>query len=52
VAKAAKFILDNGLADFVGTDLHHFKHLNVLTDTKSIDLCEKYLGHRVFNDFN
>lgn len=52
VAKAAKFILDNDLADFVGTDLHHYKHLNVLTDTKSIDLFEKYLGHRVFNDFN
>ena len=52
VAKAAKYILDNGLADFVGTDLHHFKHLNVLTDTKSIGLFEKYLGDRVYNEFN
>jgi tyrosine-protein phosphatase YwqE len=51
VAKSAKYILDNGLADFVGTDLHHFKHLNVLTDTKSIDLFEKYLGDRVYNEF-
>ena len=51
VAKAAKYILDNNLADFVGTDLHHFKHLNVLTDTKSIELFEKYLGHRVYNEF-
>ena len=51
VAKAAKYILDNNLADFVGTDLHHFKHLNVLTDTKSIELFEKYLGHKVFNEF-
>ena len=51
VAKAAKYILDNNLADFVGTDLHHFRHLNVLTDTKSIELFEKYLGHKVFNEF-
>ncbi|MEO8820574.1 MAG: CpsB/CapC family capsule biosynthesis tyrosine phosphatase [Ginsengibacter sp.] len=51
VAKAAKYILDKGLADFVGTDLHHFKHLNVLTDSKSIELFEQYLGHKVFNEF-
>jgi tyrosine-protein phosphatase YwqE len=51
VAKAAKYILDNDLADFVGTDLHHFNHLNVLTDTKSIELFEKYLGGRRYNEF-
>lgn len=51
VAKAAKYILDNNLADFVGTDLHHFKHLNVLTDVKSVGLFEKYLGDRVYNEF-
>jgi tyrosine-protein phosphatase YwqE len=51
VAKAAKYILENNLADFVGTDLHHFNHLNVLTDTKSIEIFEKYLGHKVHNVF-
>ena len=51
VAKAAKYILDNDLADFVGTDLHHFNHLSVLTDVKSIELFEKYLGDRVYNQF-
>ena len=51
VAKAAKYILDKGLADFVGTDLHHFKHLNILTDTKSIELFEQYLGDRIYNEF-
>jgi len=51
VAKAAKFILDNQLADFVGTDLHHFNHLNVLTDSKSISIFEKYLGDKVYNEF-
>lgn len=51
VAKAAKYILDNDLADFVGTDLHHSRHLSILTDTKSIKLFEKYLGDRVYNEF-
>ena len=51
VAKAARFILDNQLADFVGTDLHHFNHLNVLTDSKSISIFEKYLGDKVYNEF-
>lgn len=52
VAKAAKFIFDNNLADFTGTDLHHVNHLKVLTDSKSISLFEKYLGNRIYNDFN
>jgi tyrosine-protein phosphatase YwqE len=51
VAKAAKFILENKLADFVGTDLHHFNHLNILTDSKSIRIFEKYLGDRIYNEF-
>ena len=52
VAKAAKFILKNNLAEFTGTDLHHVNHLKVLTDVKSISLFEKYLGHRIFNEFD
>jgi tyrosine-protein phosphatase YwqE len=51
VAKAAKFILENKLADFVGTDLHHFNHLNILTDSKSVRIFEKYLGDRIYNEF-
>jgi tyrosine-protein phosphatase YwqE len=52
VAKAAKYILENNLADFVGTDLHHFTHLQVLTDTKSIKIFEKYLGDKMYNEFS
>lgn len=51
VAKAAKYLLDNQLADFVGSDLHHFNHLNILTNVKSIELFEKYLGDRIYNEF-
>lgn len=51
VAKAAKFILDNNLAEFVGTDLHHSNHLAALTTPRAIDLFERYLGDRVYNKF-
>jgi tyrosine-protein phosphatase YwqE len=51
VAKAAKFILENNLADFVGTDLHHVNHLKVLTDAKSVASFEKYLGDKIYNEF-
>lgn len=51
VAKAARHIIDRGMADFVGTDLHHFNHLAALTDVRSVELFETYLGHRKFNEF-
>ena len=51
VAKAAKHIIDSGLADFVGTDLHHSNHLSMLTDVRSIELFEKYLGNKRYNEF-
>lgn len=51
VAKAAKFILEKELVDFVGTDLHHFNHLKVLTDAKSVELFEKHLGNKMYNEF-
>lgn len=51
VAKAAKFILEKDLVDFVGTDLHHFNHLKMLTDAASVQLFEKHLGHKIFNEF-
>ena len=41
VAKAAKYILQNGLASFIGTDLHHDRHLAALKDPNN---------HRIFSD--
>ncbi len=49
-AKAAKFIFDNDLADFVGTDMHHERHLSILQDPSSQELFAKYLSKRKFND--
>ncbi len=50
-AKAANFIFKNNLADFVGTDLHHFNHLKALTDEHSRAIFHKVLGEREFNKF-
>ena len=51
VAKAAKYILDNNMADFVGTDMHHERHLSILQDKKALQMFNKYLGQKNFNQF-
>ena len=49
VAKAAKYILDNDMADFVGTDMHHNRHLALLQKRESLELFKKYLGKKSYN---
>lgn len=51
VEKAAKYILDKGLADLVGTDMHHTRHLNTLSDKKNISHMLHHLGEKVYNNF-
>ena len=51
VAKAAKYILEKGLADFVGTDMHHTRHLNTLSDTHNISHIVRHLGEKTYNNF-
>lgn len=50
-AKASKYIIENNLVDFIGTDLHHFKHLNAITDRRNRELFKKVLGDKVYNSF-
>lgn len=52
VAKAAKFIFDNDLADFVGTDMHHERHLVALSKIETISILNRYLGNKVYNNFD
>lgn len=52
VASAAKFLLRESLVDYIGTDLHHQRHADVLTQKRSIRLFEKYLGDKTYNDFS
>jgi len=50
VKKAARFIIQKGLASLVGTDLHHKYHLSALTDPKNRAIFHEVLGNRTFND--
>jgi tyrosine-protein phosphatase YwqE len=52
VTKAAKYIFDNELADLVGTDLHHERHLAMLQHPHSLQLFHDQLSYRKFNDFS
>lgn len=49
VAKAAKYILENKLADLVGTDMHHDRHLAALRDKHNLALFQKYLEGKQYN---
>jgi len=51
VAKAAKFIFENGLADFVGTDLHHMRHLEALSSKANNIILNRHLNDKVYNSF-
>jgi tyrosine-protein phosphatase YwqE len=50
-AKAAKFIFENGLADFVGTDMHHVRHLDTLSSKDTNIILNKYLRDKEYNKF-
>jgi len=51
VTKAAKFIFENGLADYVGTDMHHVRHLEALRTKQNNLILHKYMGDKIYNDF-
>jgi protein-tyrosine phosphatase len=50
-AKAAKFIFENGMADFVGTDMHHVRHLAALSNRETNVILNKYLENKTYNRF-
>lgn len=50
-AKAADYMLKNELVSFVGTDMHHERHLSMLRENHSRYVFEKQLSHRNWNDF-
>ncbi len=50
-ARAGKFIIENNLADWVGTDMHHMRHANALTNTKNRILLQKLLQNKMYNNF-
>lgn len=50
VAKAARYLVANNLADLVGTDMHHQRHLDMLGDKKSLQVFGELLGKRKWNN--
>lgn len=50
VAKAAKYIIANNLADLVGTDLHHERHLEMLQHKNSLRIFNELLGSNKYNN--
>jgi tyrosine-protein phosphatase YwqE len=52
VAKVTKYLFENNLVDLVGTDLHHFRHLEMLNKKENLQLIKKYIGNKNFNQLN
>jgi protein-tyrosine phosphatase len=50
--KCAKFILEKNLAPFIGTDVHHQKHIDTIKNPEHKMVFEKYIGNKIFNEFN
>jgi tyrosine-protein phosphatase YwqE len=49
--RAAKFLIEEDLIDFVGTDLHHIKHLRLLCRPSNLALLDELLAVKRFNTF-
>jgi protein-tyrosine phosphatase len=47
--KAARFLLENNLISFVGTDLHHQQHLAAISDAKNRAIFTHYFDSKEFN---
>ncbi len=50
-AKAAIYMLKNDLVTYVGTDLHHARHMDAFQDAYRKDVFRKYLGEKAWNVF-
>ena len=48
-AKAARYIMDHGMADLVGTDMHHTRHLAALQKRENLTIFRKHMEKRSYN---
>lgn len=48
-AKVAQYLLKNNLVSFVGTDMHHERHLQALSDSKNLQIFKKNLSYKQWN---
>ncbi|MBS1743290.1 MAG: hypothetical protein JST81_09670 [Bacteroidetes bacterium] len=47
--KVAKYLLKNDMVSFVGTDMHHTRHLGLLSSPKTQEDLKRLLGHKEWN---
>lgn len=52
VAKAARYLFDNNLVDFIATDLHHERHLQALQLPSNLQLFNTVSQNKGFNDLS
>lgn len=52
VARAARYLFEREMVDFVGTDLHHDRHLDMLRHPESIRIFNEVTGEKKYNDFS
>ena len=50
VARAAIYIIQNNLASYTGSDLHHFRHLEALHTGKNKQLFADILNGKMYNE--
>ncbi len=50
-AKAAIYMLKNDLVSYLGTDLHHERHMEAFKEAFRKDIFRKYLGDKEWNKF-
>ncbi len=50
-ARVAQYLLKNDLVSYIGTDMHHERHLRALSDKKNREIFNKALSHRDWNQF-
>jgi tyrosine-protein phosphatase YwqE len=50
VAKAARYLIENNLADLVGTDMHHARHLDMMKDKKNLQTLNELLSKKKWNN--
>lgn len=49
--KAAEYLIKNNLVAFLGTDLHHDRHMQCISDRKNQQKLRELLGHKSWNEF-
>ena len=49
VKHAARFLIENKMVDYLGTDIHHLRHLEYMSDIENIKIFNKLIGEKKYN---